>query len=66
MGMKLNSDRALEIGRELYQRYGGDWSKVRAAGVVRPDGVIDLTGTSLKTGNNSPPGPQTPRPARKR
>jgi hypothetical protein len=66
MGMKLNSDRALAIGRELYKRYGGDWSKVRAAGVVRPDGVIDLTGASLKAGNSGPSGLQTPRPARKR
>lgn len=66
MGMRLNSDRALEIGRELYKRYGGDWSKVRAAGVVRPDGVIDLTGAPLKAMNNGQLGQQTPRTARKR
>jgi anti-sigma factor ChrR (cupin superfamily) len=42
--MKLNSPRALEIGRKLFDRHGGDWSKVRAAGQERDDGVIDLTG----------------------
>jgi hypothetical protein len=65
MGMRLNSDRALEIGRELYQRYGSDWSKVRAAGVVRPDGVIDLTNAPLKAAASENP-QQAQRAARKR
>ena len=49
----------------LYQRYGGDWSKVRAQGVVRPDGVIDLTNAApnAATGGQLK---QAPRTARKR
>lgn len=41
--MRLNSDRALQVGRELYKSSGGDWSKVHALGQMRPDGVVDLT-----------------------
>lgn len=44
--MRLNSDRAIELGRQLFAKYG-NWEAVRAAGVERPDGVIDLTGIGL-------------------
>lgn len=67
--MKLNSPRALEIGRQLFERHGGDWSRVRAAGRERSDGVIDLTGESTaSSGRDARSGrvlTQDPRPARR-
>ena len=39
-GMRLNSDKALELGRALLREHGGDWQKVAASGHVREDGVI--------------------------
>ena len=56
VGMKLNSQQALAAGRRLYESYGGDWSKVQAAGDRRPDGVIDI--------RTAPPPPPPRMPAR--
>lgn len=50
--MRLNSQRALELGRQLFEKHGGDWSRVQASGHVCRDGVIDLTGEAeAKTAN---------------
>lgn len=41
--MRLNTDKALALGRQLFQRFG-DWDAVRAACILRADGVYDATG----------------------
>jgi len=58
--MKLNSQRALEIGQRLFEQYDGDWSRIRAAGQTRRDGVVDLTGEKpdrwqVKSDRDTPP-----------
>jgi len=40
--MRLNTDRALDLGRRLYFAYGCNWQAVRDAGRMRPDGVIEV------------------------
>lgn len=58
-GMRLNSDSALALGQHLYERYGGDWSRIREAGVRRADGVIDLT-QAVSNGGRAAPAPADP------
>lgn len=41
--MRLNTNKALALGRQLFQRFG-DWDAVRAACTLRADGVYDATG----------------------
>ena len=60
MGMRLNSDRALEVARQLYERHGGDWSQVRQSGRVRADGVIEIARSVLSDE------PATPAPTNRR
>ena len=40
--MRLNSDKALALAREVLREHGGEWEKVKASGRVRDDGVIVL------------------------
>lgn len=41
--MRLNSEEALQTARRVFERFGGDWAKVREAGKMGEDGVIDLS-----------------------
>jgi hypothetical protein len=38
--MKVNSQDALNLGREVLKGHGDSWAKVHASGVRRADGVI--------------------------
>ncbi|MES1200320.1 MAG: hypothetical protein ABUS57_02585 [Pseudomonadota bacterium] len=40
--MKINSPAALELGWQILQQHGGNWSNVHSAGKMRPDGVIEV------------------------
>jgi hypothetical protein len=50
--MKVNSPKSMELAEAVFREHGSDWSKVRASGRVRPDGVIEIKRAKTLAGSD--------------